>query len=129
MPRPSTPHILCTRRTPHILIHLLCIPPQKKSGPTAPGLAGHRAAQFSANRGQLLEQKLQGKLDATRAAATQNWIAQADVRSRRNRIEAATPTDRNGGAARQGCAVANAVRCSVRKKGRQQRAGKSGVIE
>jgi len=99
------------------------------SGPAPPSVAGHRAAQFCPNRGELLEQKLQCKLDAPLAATPQDRVAQADVRSRRNRIEAATPANRNGGTARCGCAVANAVGCSVRKKGWHQRIGKSGVIE
>src|SRR5580658_9536596 len=108
---------------------LTLAPASKQSGPAASRTHGHRAAQSSPNRGLPLEQKLQRKLDATRTTSTQNRVAQANVGSRRERIEATTPADRNGGAARCGCAVANAIRCGVRKKRRQQRAGKSGVIE
>ena len=126
---PSAPHALSTRRTEHILIHLQSGRRAKEKRPGSPNLGGPPSRSIPSGTCQLLEQKLQSKLNATRAAPAQNWIAQADVRSRRYRIEAATPADRNGGAARCGCAVANAVRCGVRKKGRQQRASKRRVIE
>src|ERR1700745_1727325 len=67
---------------------------------------------------KILEKQLQGKLDAACPAAAQNGVAQADVGCCCERI--------NSGA----CAVRiESVGCSVGKEGRQQRTGKSGMIE
>src|SRR5580704_11681848 len=129
---PLALHAHCIPRTEHILIHLHLRQRQKESGPSAPSLAGHRTAQFSPKRRQLLKQKLQSKLDATGATPAQNRVAEADVRSRRYRIEAATRPSRNSWSTSAACrrrAVANAVGCGVRKEGRHQRIGKGGVIK
>src|ERR1700746_406730 len=67
---------------------------------------------------KILEKQLQGKLDAACPAAAQNGVAQADVGCCCERIKSGA------------CAVRiESVGCSVGKEGRQQRTGKSGMIE
>src|SRR5580692_1409550 len=64
------------------------------------------------------EKQLQRELDAARPAATQNRVAQAHVGSCCERVMASA-----------GAVRIESVRRRVGKEGRQQRTGKSGMIE
>ena len=77
-----------------------------------------RRAASSRGSKMSLEKQLQRELDTARPAATQNRVAQAHVGSCCERVKVGA-----------GAIRIESVRRSVGKEGRQQRTGKSGMIE